>query len=186
MNCATCNLKECKTKGKDCTGEGSVHLEQYLEENNLSIYKTADYLVIDGRGGKLSRLEEIILFCKKSSYKKIGIAYCHSVEKLAAKFMFILRKEGFQTTTVRCTIGGITENQIMKNSMHNVNCNPISQAKMLNKMKVDFVIEMGLCLGHDVIFHKYIEAPFTVFIVKDRVFGHNPGKALDGHEESSI
>jgi rhodanese-related sulfurtransferase len=34
-----------------------------------------------------------------------------------------------------------------------------------------------------VIFHKGIDVPFTVFIVKDRVYNHNPAKALDTYKD---
>ena len=53
-------------------------------------------------------------------------------------------------------------------------CNPIAQAKILNKAKTDFNIMLGLCIGHDSLFFKYIEGLTTVFAVKDRVTGHNP------------
>ena len=57
-------------------------------------------------------------------------------------------------------------------------CNPIFQAKVLNQQKVDFNILLGLCVGHDSIFFKYVEAPTTVLAVKDRVTGHNPLAAI--------
>ena len=57
-------------------------------------------------------------------------------------------------------------------------CNPISQAAILNEAEVDFAILMGLCVGHDSLFLKHVDAPATVFAVKDRVLGHNPMAAL--------
>lgn len=53
-------------------------------------------------------------------------------------------------------------------------CNPITQAKILNKAKTDFNIMLGLCIGHDSLFLKYVKGLTTVFPVKDRVTGHNP------------
>ncbi|RLC28633.1 MAG: hypothetical protein DRH32_08705 [Deltaproteobacteria bacterium] len=35
-----------------------------------------------------------------------------------------------------------------------------------------------LCVGHDAMFLKYIEAPVTILAAKDRVTGHNPVVAL--------
>ena len=52
------------------------------------------------------------------------------------------------------------------------------QAKILNQAKIDFNIMLGLCIGHDSLFLKYIEGFTTVFAVKDRVTGHNPMIAL--------
>ena len=57
-------------------------------------------------------------------------------------------------------------------------CNPILQAKMLNKEKTDMNIVVGLCVGHDSLFYKYAEALTTTLVVKDRVMGHNPVAAL--------
>ncbi|MHA1741489.1 MAG: DUF1847 domain-containing protein, partial [Candidatus Thorarchaeota archaeon] len=37
---------------------------------------------------------------------------------------------------------------------------------------------VGLCIGHDMLFNKYSEAPVTTLIVKDRVLGHNPVAGL--------
>ena len=62
-----------------------------------------------------------------------------------------------------------------------VNCNPIGQAKAVNKSRADLVIEMGLCLGHDILFHQYLEKPFTVLAVKDRVHKNNPLEALNAN-----
>jgi uncharacterized metal-binding protein len=37
---------------------------------------------------------------------------------------------------------------------------------------------LGLCVGHDSLFLRYIEALTTIFAVKDRVTGHNPMATL--------
>ncbi len=57
-------------------------------------------------------------------------------------------------------------------------CNPIYQAKIVNDQKVDFNILMGLCVGHDSLVLKYIDAPVTILAVKDRLMGHNPLAAV--------
>ena len=57
-------------------------------------------------------------------------------------------------------------------------CNPIAQAKILNKEGTEFNVVVGLCVGHDSLFFKYAHAPTTVLIAKDRVFGHNPAAGL--------
>ena len=55
---------------------------------------------------------------------------------------------------------------------------PITQAKILNDERTQLNIAVGLCVGHDALFFKYADAPTTVLIAKDRVFGHNPAAAL--------
>ncbi len=57
-------------------------------------------------------------------------------------------------------------------------CNPVMQAKILNKEKTDMNIVMGLCVGNDSLFYKYSEALVTTLVAKDRVMGHNPAAAL--------
>jgi len=57
-------------------------------------------------------------------------------------------------------------------------CNPVIQAEVLNRDKTELNIILGLCVGHDILFNKYSEAPVTTFAVKDRVLAHNPLGAL--------
>ena len=57
-------------------------------------------------------------------------------------------------------------------------CNNIAQAKILNRVKTDLNVLMGLCLGHDALFLKHSKAPVTVLAVKDRVLAHNPLGAI--------
>ena len=59
-----------------------------------------------------------------------------------------------------------------------ISCNPIAQALLLNEVKTEFNIVVGLCVGHDSLFIKYSEAPVTVLIAKDRRLAHNPAAAL--------
>lgn len=57
-------------------------------------------------------------------------------------------------------------------------CNPIGQAKMLDDAGCEFAIILGLCVGHDTLFLKYIKAPCTVLSSKDRAMGNNPMGAI--------
>lgn len=57
-------------------------------------------------------------------------------------------------------------------------CNPVFQAKLLNRGQVDFNVLLGLCVGHDALFFQFSQVPTTVLAVKDRVTGHNPLAAV--------
>lgn len=57
-------------------------------------------------------------------------------------------------------------------------CNPILQAKLLNREGTDLNVVIGLCVGHDSLFYKYSDALCTTLVTKDRVLGHNPAAAL--------
>ena len=59
-----------------------------------------------------------------------------------------------------------------------VMCNPIAQAEVLNAAETDFIILLGLCVGHDSLFIKYSKAMITVFAVKDCMMGNNPLSAI--------
>ena len=57
-------------------------------------------------------------------------------------------------------------------------CNPILQAKLLNRQGTELNIVVGLCVGHDSLFYKYSDALCTTLVTKDRVTGNNPAAAL--------
>ena len=57
-------------------------------------------------------------------------------------------------------------------------CNPLLQAELMNRSQVDFNILLGLCVGHDTLALRHLEAPATVLAVKDRMLGHNPLAAV--------
>ena len=57
-------------------------------------------------------------------------------------------------------------------------CNPILQAKLLNKAGTQLNVVVGLCVGHDSLFYKYSKALATTLVTKDRVLDHNPVGAL--------
>ncbi len=140
----------------------------------------------EGRRTKIPRVEELIQFAGKCGYKKLGIAFCGGLANEARILTDILENKGFTVASVRCSVGatpkeriGIKEEEkIAGPGWLETMCSPIIQAEVLNKLKVDLAIMMGLCIGHDTLFIKYCRVPMTVIAVKDRVFGHNPMAAL--------
>lgn len=183
MNCVNCTTKACKTESKDCTGTRDRMLDVYRQGEINRVYHHADSLVSSGKAGMFSRLEELSRFCNLQNYKKVGIAYCYSMEGLAKETAEFLSAQGITVNSYRCTIGGIRENMIDESLGASVNCNPAGQALAMKHDRVDFVVEMGLCLGHDVIFHESLDIPHSVFIVKDRVHNHNPARALSSYKD---
>lgn len=184
MDCLACSRKVCKAEGQDCNQRRPEVLTAYQEPENLQTYRLADELVAHGRAGTLSRLDEIVAYAQSRGYQKIALAYCYSMEAMAGALRQYLKDRGFAFESFRCTVNGIRENQIAGELGSGVNCNPVGQALAINESDADLAIEMGLCLGHDILFHRYITKPFTVLIVKDRVHAHNPAKALQTRPES--
>ena len=132
-----------------------------------------------------TRVEELIEFSKRMGYKKLGMAFCGGLTHEASILSEILEKHGFEVIAASCKVGGIPKERIGVKDEEKIRigefepmCNPITQAKILNQAKTDFNIMLGLCIGHDSLFLKYIEGLTTVFAVKDRVTGHNPMAAL--------
>lgn len=118
-----------------------------------------------------SRLQELIDFAKLSGFKKIGIANCKGVQPYADKLAALLREAGFEVEAVNCKESGLDGCEICE-EMAGSCCDPISQAEYLNRQKTDFNINVGLCLGHGLLFQKYSEAEVTTFLVKDFATNH--------------
>lgn len=131
---------------------------------------------------KMTRMEETVEFAKKIGAKKIGLAHCVGLISEANIAARIFRKNGFEVVSISCkcmeqkkAAVGISE------ACHNTGvnmCNPILQAKYLNKEETDLNVLIGLCVGHDSLFYKYAEAPVTTLVSKDRVLAHNTVAAL--------
>jgi len=132
------------------------------------------------------RIKELIELAIKWKAKKIGIAFCSGLRKEALRLTKILESNEFEVFSVICKCGhsdktqlGIPKEYRMKDiNQFEAACNPILQAYLLNQAKTDINVIVGLCIGHDMFFTKYSEAPVTTLIVKDRYLGHNPYAGL--------
>lgn len=131
------------------------------------------------------RILEIVEFAKKMKYKRLGLVFCIGLRKEAKVVESILTTNGFEVVSALCKAGrtpketlGVRDDQKIRIGAFESMCNPIAQAFILNESKTEFNIMMGLCVGHDSLFLKHVEAPCTVFAVKDRLLGHNPLAAI--------
>lgn len=131
---------------------------------------------------KVTRLEETIRWAKKMGAKKIGIATCVGLLRESRAVAKVLRANGFEVFGIGCKAGEVPKHEIgidMRCEEVGMNmCNPVLQAKTLNKEKTDINIVMGLCVGHDSVFYRYSEALTTTLVAKDRVTGHNPAAPI--------
>jgi uncharacterized metal-binding protein len=135
--------------------------------------------------GKLTRVEETVLYAQLRGFKKLGIAFCVGLSEEAEKMTNILLNEGFEVAAVCCMCGALCsddvclpdEDKVMPGHRQPM-CNPIGQAAILDEEGCDLHILMGLCVGDDTLFIKHAKAPVTVLAVKDRVLAHNPLAAL--------
>ncbi len=166
--------------GADCFHLRQGSLDSYGSDDVQHIIQTAGLLVDNGRAGSLSRFDELIEFIRLQNYKTVGIAYCFSMENIVQKAASAIEeKTGAVVVPARCSMGGLREGDVDRcKSGGSVGCNPAGQALFLND-RADFVVEMGLCMGHDVLFHQKLKRPFTVLLVKDRLHNHDPLKGIN-------
>ena len=54
----------------------------------------------------------------------------------------------------------------------------MAQARLFNQRSVDLVVQLGLCLGHDLMLQRESRAPVTTLVVKDRALDHHSVMAL--------
>ncbi|MBO4312569.1 MAG: DUF1847 domain-containing protein [Desulfovibrionaceae bacterium] len=175
----------CLTKNVDKELLDEV-LKLYAENQELRRIAATSACIEGEFYGRMSRVEETIEFIKRMNYQYVGIASCVGLLPEARIFKKILDAHGIRSYTVGCKIGAVDkgfigippEKKLNRGCGHESMCNPIMQAKELEKEGTDFNIVIGLCVGHDTLFLKYSAVPTTVLIVKDRVYAHNPAAAL--------
>jgi uncharacterized metal-binding protein len=183
MDCINCNEKVCRIQQNSCERESFDKAETiniYQDNANYEIIKAAAQLVDNGKAGKLSRIQEIIEFSKTMNYQKIGLAYCYGMEKQAKAIQKIFSENNLSIIPISCSVGGFKQSEVNTTScIHKVSCNPIGQAQQLNFENVDFTLIFGICLGHDILLQRNLNMDFSTLAVKDRVFNHNPLKAIE-------
>lgn len=191
LSCVDCGTQNCKYKErtypKFCL---TTHLKQedldwalerYEEKRNHEIMVASAEVEYEGYCS-LTRVEEIMKFAHKINAHKIGIANCIGLIREARIFAKILRANGFEPYAVICKVAGKAKSSIgIPKECENIGaamCNPILQARLLNKAKTDLNVVIGLCVGHDSLFYKYSDAYVTTLVTKDRVTGNNPAATL--------
>lgn len=191
--CASCNILSCDTPDSqdmpaNCPmrngSEIDAVLSEYEKPENKDFYIASSE--IEGLGhGEWTRLKEILEFCKRLNYQKIGLAFCRGLKNEAKIINKILKSHGFEVVSVICKAGGISKERVGIPEEHKLRpgkfepmCNPLGQAFFLNEQQTQFNVAVGLCVGHDSLFFKYSDALATTLIAKDRVLAHNPAGAV--------
>ena len=174
MTCCPCKENELQENAK----------ARYQEPENHTIAYSAALVEAEGYG-QLCRMEEILLFARRAGYRKLGLVFCVGLKNEAKTVNRILTANGFDVVSVACKNGsvpksflGLTDEQTVSGCADETMCNPIGQAMAMNEAKTELNILLGLCVGHDTLALKYLDAPVTVLAVKDRVTGHNPLAAV--------
>jgi uncharacterized metal-binding protein len=129
----------------------------------LKLLDAATAVAREGKGN-WPRVQEVVAFARQMGHEHIGVGFCSGLRDEAEALADILRSHGFRVSSVACTV--------------NEGCNPIGQALVLNHAQTDLNILVGACMGHDVLFGQYCQAPTTVLVAKDRVTVHNTAAPL--------
>ncbi len=170
---------------------------RYLQEDILQLARVASQVECDGyirqQDGppipSRPRIVEIVDFCRRMNYKRLGLVFCLGLRHEAAITNEILEKNGFEVVSAICKAGGVPKSFLGLTREEQINpaksesmCNPILQAEIMNEAEVDFNILLGLCVGHDTMALRALKAPATILAVKDRLLGHNPLAAIYNYD----
>ena len=191
LSCVDCHVFNChyqNSKYPDFCPTTNMPRETYQramdalrgeEDNRIAV--AAACVEYEGYG-RQTRVEEVIRFAKRIGAKKIGIATCLGLIEESRILTKILRINGFEVVGAVCKAGATPKVEIgipqECDAVGAMMCNPVLQAELLNDAGTDLNLIMGLCVGHDMLFTKYSEAPVTTLVAKDRVLAHNPVGAI--------
>jgi len=197
IDCTQCKSNRClvgkKNNDENCPQNKYPEIldkaiKEYNDEKIREIAKCSSMVEAMGYC-EWPRLIDIIEFANLMNYKRIGIACCVGLKNEAKEITKILKNLGFEVSVVMCKVGGLKKSDIgIEEEFQNISktgyiigsiaCNPIAQALILNEENTEMNIIVGLCVGHDMLFTKYSNAPVTTLIAKDRRLQHNPASIL--------
>jgi uncharacterized metal-binding protein/predicted Fe-Mo cluster-binding NifX family protein len=185
VDCISCREKVCLT-GKECALLSRNSPRTLPESKEVERILEAGLDIACEEERKLCRLSEVIYFCLEMKYKRIGIAYCSELQEPAEILTQVMRRF-FDVFPICCKIGGLSVSDpfSLKNPDSSpgerrefIACNPRGQAEVLNRLKTDINIIVGLCVGSDSVFTEASEAGVTTLFVKDKSLANNPIGAL--------
>lgn len=192
--CAKCGVLRCSSKDANIPLPPSCPTEKYrdligetveklnLPENRAVNKGWLDVMsrILDPERSKekngWTRIDEIMQYAASRGMKKLGIATCYALLPESKSLTEILENNGFTVVSVACLCGELDSGEI--GMPGNIICNPILQAEILDREKTELNLMLGLCVGHDILFLRYIKGETTPFVVKDSALGHNPVAAL--------
>ena len=147
-----------------------------------------------GKDPPPSRLEEILALAHRMGVTHVGITFCVGLRGEAETLARILEINGFDVSSACCKAGatpkeeiGIREEEKVRPGRPEMICNPVAQAELLNRERVQFAIMLGQCVGHDAATFRHLTPPAVCLVAKDRVLGHNPVAAvtIPGHQHEA-
>jgi len=194
LSCSECGLGNCLTREASfpafcptkANAQGAAETRELYAGDTPEGKMARAAAAIEGEFyGRLTRVEETVLFARRLGVKKLGLASCIGLSEEASLFARIVRSGGLTPRTVICKVGAVDKADIGIPEQLKVNpgknescCNPVLQARLLNDWGAELNVMIGLCIGHDALFSRHSQAPVVTLIAKDRVLAHNPAAAL--------
>jgi uncharacterized metal-binding protein/predicted Fe-Mo cluster-binding NifX family protein len=168
IDCVACADRVCFESGTCPHGNGAFSgLIPTREEGRLSEVARDVSAEVDP---KLCRIAELVHFGLGMGYRRLGLAFCWELFEEATTLTRVLQRF-FEVVPVCCRIGRKDEQDVNP-------CNPLAQAEALARAETDLNVQVGLCLGSDIVFNRRSRAPSTTLFVKDRSLAHNPVGAI--------
>lgn len=130
--------------------------------------------------GNRSRVGEAMDMAHRLGATHLGISFCVGFREEAKILTKLLETNGFQVSSACCKTGavpkedvGIRDSQKVRPGRREMICNPLAQAELLNREKVEFALVLGQCVGHDAATFQKLDAPAACLVAKDRLLAHN-------------
>ncbi len=170
----TCPTRTQPEIAKDVSG--------YLSPERQALMRAADETPLTPERRLRTRVEELVHYARRRGMKRVGVAFCVSMLAESQRLGRILEEAGLEAELVCCRVGAVDHAEIGLPKAHPEKfaaiCNPVAQARLLNRARVDLVAQVGLCLGHDIVLQEECDAPVTTLVAKDRALDHQPLRAL--------
>jgi uncharacterized metal-binding protein/predicted Fe-Mo cluster-binding NifX family protein len=186
VDCISCRDRVC-LRGGECSLSSEIPPNLPLQVKEIDRMLEASLDISSEEERKLCRLSELIYYCLEMKYKRIGVAFCTDLQEPAEILTQVMRRF-FDVFPVCCKIGGLNvDDSLLLNNAESsergerkksIACNPLGQARVLNRIGTDFNVLVGICIGADSIFTQASDAPVTTLFVKDKSLANNPIGAL--------
>ena len=157
-SCVDCGVYNCHTRDKEypdfcltteLTDEERAEVWKLYEEPENQKASVVSAQIESDFYLRYTRVQEIVAFAKRMGYHKIGIATCVGLIEESRIFARILRKNGFEVVGAVCKVGSFEKTKVGVPEEDTritgpIMCNPIMQAKIMNREKTDFNVIVGL------------------------------------------
>ncbi|MFA7114688.1 MAG: DUF1847 domain-containing protein [Candidatus Omnitrophota bacterium] len=176
--CLSCETKNCYNralgeKKKDCLEidyEKIIRSVSLNEKNEIKKTNIATQKAFRKRLNKDFAVNWLVGFIINffSVKARIGVVSCLGSVEHAGKIINVLKENNINAALIPCKLGGLEIKITTKNGekKKHPGCNPIAQAKIVNNLKLDAVVMVGVCIGHDMLFIKHCKTYVIPFITK--------------------